>query len=138
MPAREGLRGWVFHSDYSSNALILRSFQLGRDVALPVITSLSIFLRHQPLAQLSFQCWGQKMPSPDEFSRHRLWYSYLESRLPFTSCVWDSCKDEKVAAEEASCLQSFSYYRDPDLDKRKPGYYNPLLFSWGTRAGPAV
>lgn len=66
----------------------------GWDVALPVITSLSIFLRHQPLAQLSFQCWGQKMPSPDEFSRHRLRYSYLESRLPFMSSVWDSCNDE--------------------------------------------
>lgn len=56
----EGLRGWVVHSEYGSTALILRSFQLGWHVALPVITSLSIFLRHQPLTQLSFQCWGSK------------------------------------------------------------------------------
>lgn len=64
------------------------------DTALPGITCLHIFLRHWPLPQLSFQCWSQKMPSPAEFFRQRLWHSYLESRLSFNSCVWGSCKDE--------------------------------------------
>lgn len=72
LPEREGLWSGVFNSDScSATALILRSFQRGQDGL--TWHNLPAYLPEEPaIPQLSFQCWGQKMPSPAEFSGHRL------------------------------------------------------------------
>lgn len=72
LPEREGLWRGVFNSDScSATALILRSFQRGQDGL--TWHNLPAYLPEEPaIPQLSFQCWDQKMPSPAEFSGHRL------------------------------------------------------------------